>query len=835
MFRNRRIHCCYVIQLVLIELYLACASPLERRGEYNSNAKATRTVMMNIDGQNVPVELPVDEVPADLPRYIHSKPRDERLDDGSIVILPNQLPEAPSFPQARDGNLTSPPSPSPQPLPPPNPPPPLILPAPAPAPPAPAPAPPAPAPAPPAQAPAAQTPPAQTPPAQNPPALTPLVPASPAPAPQQPPAPSPVPPPPPAATTVRPVTTAHHNDTSNIVLAAWLPMFGMPFFTNNLFGPIFPIFTPHPQVIQYITSPPVYYMQVLQIVHSLVPASTIPFASIMDLSMAVTNIMRSNAESLSSLVVDEPDGPNLAPLVQNAYGDNGFRSNIGETLDIPTPNDVTTQIQNAVQTYAQPVPEEVQNELTNALSENMAELLKPLYQNIAYTRKLRLGDTGEQLERREYSFIQRRSPNDTVVVPVPVVNVTTPAVNTTLPPVSATLATPPAVITNTTTTAANPTPPAPPPPPAPDSTPTTPTVHIPTLPIPNGVIPTIHPNLVNTMNQVASAPAPAPPAPAPIQPIVINNHVDPSSKNISNMGAEVMNELLQAPTSALSSFPSLLSFIPNPFKIVYGFMNTIATCYPKIQLSILVGLSTAITQIVARVLEMIASFVGIFAAIGRKRRDISSGDLVPSSIDMDQVLKDLHKDIKEAVNTYVPDAPPNVKKELTSGLYQNSLETINEALIPMGEQIKNNSQNAETNNPLPESLQLSSNLASAPESPPPPNNIATAPDYQAPVEVPPQPSSPAQDANAENLRTNLFGFQTPDIVIKLDNNNNNDLSLGNTLTGVPDDLQKQVNQFANDLVQLPQDMLGLSNYDTFQQNNGRQNSKNQNDIFSWNK
>lgn len=62
-----------------------------------------------------------------------------------------------------------------------------------------------------------------------------------------------------------------------------------------------------------------------------------------------------------------------APQVQDV-----FRSNTGGTLDIPTPNDVTTQIQNAVQTYAEPLPEDIQNELTKSLSENMAELLKPL-------------------------------------------------------------------------------------------------------------------------------------------------------------------------------------------------------------------------------------------------------------------------------------------------------------------------------------------------------------------------------------------------------------------------------------------------------------------------
>ncbi|KAL1458654.1 hypothetical protein WDU94_008785 [Cyamophila willieti] len=886
---------CYagaVQMILLVGLNLTCATPLERRDD---NGKTTSTVMMNIDGHNVPVELPVAEIPDDMPQFIHSKPRDERLDESSVVILPNQLPEAPSFPLPRDGNLTSP---SP-PLGPPT--------APAPAPPAPAPAPPAPAPAPPAPAPVPPAP-APTPPAPTPPTPTP-VPQ------QQPLPPSPSPPSTPVATTAKPVTsptsTAPKNNTSNVVLATWLPMFGVPFFTNNLFGPIFPVFTPHPQVIQYITSPPVYYMQVLQIVHTLIPANTIPINSIMDLSMAVTNIMRSNAESLSSLVVEEPDGPNLAPIVQNAYGDNGFRSNVGETSDIPTPNDITTQIQNAVQTYAQPMPDEVQNELTKALSENVAELLKPLYQNIAYTRKLRLGDTGEQLERRDYSFLQRRSPNDTVVVPVPAVNVTLPSVNATLPTVNTTIpavnttlpavnSTLPAVNTtptavnstlppvNSTLPAVNPTPPTPP---SVNTTnnnttkanTTAPDIHIPTLPTPNAVMPTLNvPNLTNTMNGTSV------PAPSPIQPIVINNNIDPSTKNISNLGANLMNELLSTPTSALSSFPSLLSFIPNPFKIVYGFMNTIATCYPKIQLSILVGLSTAVTQIVARVLEMIASFVGIFAAIGRKRRDLSSGDVVPASIDMDQMLKGLHSDIKEAVNTYLPDAPPNVKKELTSGLYQNSLETINEALIPMGEQIKKNSQNAETNNPTPadspppappsnlptgfesqtqplsnldspppssnlptafEQAQPLSNLAVAPDSPPPPpppppNNLATAPDYTPQVEVPPQPSSPIQDANPENLRTNLFGFQVPDIVIKLDdnnnnNNNNNELSLSNALLGTQaesDGLQKQVNQFTNDLIQLPQDILGLSNYDNnFQQNNGRQNLKNQNDILSWNK
>lgn len=47
---------------------------------------------------------------------------------------------------------------------------------------------------------------------------------------------------------------------------------------------------------------------------------------------------------------------------------------------------------------------------------------------------------------------------------------------------------------------------------------------------------------------------------------------------------------------------------------------------------------------------------------------------------MEQVLHDLHKDIKEAVNTYVPEAPPRTKKELTSALYQNSLDIINDSV-----------------------------------------------------------------------------------------------------------------------------------------------------------
>lgn len=59
--------------------------------------------------------------------------------------------------------------------------------------------------------------------------------------------------------------------------------------------------------------------------------------------------------------------------------DKGFRSALtGDPLEIPTPNDVTNEIQNAVQTYANEAPEEIQNELIKAMSENVADLLKPL-------------------------------------------------------------------------------------------------------------------------------------------------------------------------------------------------------------------------------------------------------------------------------------------------------------------------------------------------------------------------------------------------------------------------------------------------------------------------
>lgn len=101
-------------------------------------------------------------------------------------------------------------------------------------------------------------------------------------------------------------------------------------------------------------------------------------------------------------------------------------------------------------------------------------------------------------------------------------------------------------------------------------------------------------------------------APANQPPIVINNNYLGSA---TAAGTDLIDSLLN---SATSPFSSVLSLIPNPFKIVSSIINTIATVYPKIQLSVLVGLSTAITQIIAKVLQIIASFVGIFAAIVSK-------------------------------------------------------------------------------------------------------------------------------------------------------------------------------------------------------------------------
>lgn len=70
-----------------------------------------------------------------------------------------------------------------------------------------------------------------------------------------------------------------------------------------------------------------------------------------------------------------------------------------------------------------------------------------------------------------------------------------------------------------------------------------------------------------------------------------------------------------------------------------------------------------------------------FSCIFQGRRGLSSIETPsPSSLDMEQVLKDLHTDIKDAVHTYLPEAPASKKKELTAALYSNSLDAISEAV-----------------------------------------------------------------------------------------------------------------------------------------------------------
>lgn len=289
--------------------------------------------MMTIDGKQVPVTLPVAEVPPDMPQTIYTHQRDERIDD-SLVILPSTLRETPIVPRndtaPPPANQTSPPAnqtalpPSPtnttQPAPPP----------------APAPGSNASLPSPTANQTSPVPPPSPgnatnaTPPPPPPPPTTPHTPLNntqpPAPPPEvkppsppaespppvntpQPPTTSPTPPASPASTTA--TARPRPNNPSIIIAAGWLPMFNFQLSSNDIFGPIYPVFTQSPMVIQYIASPMVYYMQILQIVYSIVPANTMTLNSIMDLSSAVTDILRSNAESLSSIVVEEPDGPNL--------------------------------------------------------------------------------------------------------------------------------------------------------------------------------------------------------------------------------------------------------------------------------------------------------------------------------------------------------------------------------------------------------------------------------------------------------------------------------------------------------------------------------------------